>query len=792
MNREMPLGSRPTLQILLTCVCLALLIATPGLAQDRSNANPRVQHGAQASAPVVPFVYEGDVRLLPKTRAWQPGDAVKEIPKQRREPAYRAPAVAGKRDPLLDLQHGPLTKAGDLTAPGVNVAGQGYTGVNPPDTVGEVGPSHYIQMINGSGGALFTIHDKSTGAVLAGPTALDSLGSGFCANGLGDPIVLYDRLADRWLLSEFSSSGNRLCVYVSQGPNPITDGYFNYDFQAPSFPDYPKYGVWPDAYYVGANESSSSLYALDRTAMLAGQPATFQRMTVSDLGGFGFQMVIPSDLDGATPPPAGTPNFFMRHRDDESHNGGPDPSQDFLEIFEFSVDFANAANTTVTGPLTIGVAEFDSSLCGLTSFNCIEQPGTNTQLDPLREVVMWRLQYRNFGSHETLVGNLAADVNGADQAGIRWFELRRTGGAGAFTLFQEGTFAPDGDSRWMGSAAMDISGNIAVAYNVSSGTTFPGLRYAGRLASDAAGSLGQGEESLVAGTASNGSNRYGDYASLNVDPADDCTFWFTGEYNTASQWSTRIGSFRFASCSSDCGNGAIDSGEACDGSLLGGQTCASFGCSGGTLACDASCSGFDLSGCFGCPAICGDGTCDSGEDCNNCAADCPSFTTTGAACGNGVCEAGNGEDCVSCAADCNGRQSGNPNNRFCCGDGDGQNPVSCSDSRCSASGFGCTTIPVNPFTSCCGDLVCDGQETSLNCPLDCGACTVTQSPETSCTDGVDNDCDGDIDCDDADCALDAACNVGGCNLGQLGDSCSVNGDCCSNKCKGKNGSKTCR
>ena len=774
-----------------TALALAATLAVP--AATHASSPSQTVRGADATPAVVPFVFEGDLRDLPRTRAWQPGDPIKEIPRRRQTPAFRPEKVEGQRDPLLDAQdRAETTRAQRVFAtPGLSFNGQGYTGVNPPDTVGDVGPNHYVQMINGSGGALLTIHDKSTGAVIAGPSALDSLGSGFCGNGLGDPIVLYDRLGDRWLLSEFSSSGNRMCVYISQTPDPVAGGWFAYDFQAPSFPDYPKYGVWPDAYYVGTNESSTALYAFDRTAMLAGAPATSQRLTVPDLGGFGFQMVTPSDLDGTTPPPAGSPNYFMRHRDDESHNGGPDPTQDFLEIFEFSVDFANAANTTLTGPITIGVAEFDSSLCGLTSFSCIQQPGTNTRLDPLREVTMWRVQYRNFGSHETIVGNLATDVNGADQSGVRWFELRKSGGSG-WSLFQEGTYAPDSDSRWMGSAAMDASGNIAVGYNVSSSSTFPGLRYAGRLATDPAGSLPQGEGSLIEGTASNGSNRYGDYSSLNVDPADGCTFWFTGEWNSAGTWSTRIGTFRFDNCSLDCGNGIIDAGEVCDGANLGGATCTDFGCGGGTLACQGTCGAFDLSGCFGCPAVCGDGTCDAGEDCMSCAADCPAFDTPGASCGNGICEAGNGENCVNCAADCNGRQNGNPGNRFCCGDGGGQNPVDCSDARCTSSGFSCTTIPVDPTSSCCGDLVCEGAESSLNCPLDCGACMITETPEASCTDGVDNDCDGDIDCDDSDCAGDAACGGGSCTLGQLGDPCSSDAQCCSNKCKGRNGNQTCR
>ena len=393
------------------------------------------------------------------------------------------------------------------------------------------------------------IYNKADGTVAAGPFALDSLGTGACANAHGDPIVLYDRLAGRWLLSEFTPPGTtNLCVYVSQTADPISGGWFGYQFPTPDFPDYPKYAVWPDAYYVSTNESSPAVYALDRAQMLTGGTATSQRFTAPNLSGFSFQALTPSDLDGAAGPPSGAPGYFIRHRDDESHNpGSNDASQDFLEIWEFDVDFATPGNSTFTGPTNIAVSEFDSDLCGLFSFDCFPQPGTTTRLDPLREVVMWRSQYRNFGTHETLVGNLVTDVDGTDRGGIRWFELRRTGGA--WSLFQEGTYSPDATHRWMGSIAMDGAGNIALGYNAGSSTVFPGVRYTGRLSGDTLGTMPQVETTIVAGSGSNSSNRWGDYSSMNVDPADDCTFWHTNEYGTSSgTWNTQIASFRFSSC----------------------------------------------------------------------------------------------------------------------------------------------------------------------------------------------------------------------------------------------------
>ena len=341
---------------------------------------------------------------------------------------------------------------------------------------------------------------RQTAATVAGPVGLDSLwtAGGNCANGHGDPIVLYDELAGRWLLSEFANSGNHLCVYVSKTSDPITGGWYLYDFSVPNFPDYPKYGVWPDAYYVSTNESSPAVYALDRERMLNGQAATSQRFTAPRLNAFPFQAAIPCDLDGTTAPPAGSPNYFMRHKDEEAHGGPIDPLYDVLQIGEFRVDWNNPNNSTLTAAPEIMVSDFDSELCGFSSFECFPQPDTNTGLDPLREVVMWRLQYRNFGTHESLNGNFVVDVDGTDHGGIRWFELRKTEN-NPWTLFQEGTYAPDQAHRWMGSISMDKSGNIALGYSISSPelNIFPSIRYTGRLAGDPIGTMPQGEFTLA-------------------------------------------------------------------------------------------------------------------------------------------------------------------------------------------------------------------------------------------------------------------------------------------------------
>jgi hypothetical protein len=499
------------------------------------------------SAPVVAVALDVDLRDLALVPEWQPGDPIKEVPRRTR-PGGLEVDYPGSLDPLLALSDGAQRVASDgrFTTPILNIAGQGFSGVNPPDPVGDVGPNHYIQATNQLNGSRITVHGKN-GGVLAGPFTLASIGgTGACATGLGDPIVLYDTLAGRWLLSEFARTGNHLCVYVSRTADPVSGGWWFYDFTTPTFPDYPKYAVWPDAYYVGTNESAPAVYALDRVRMLAGQPATTQRFAVAALPGFAFQMLTPADLDGATGPPAQSPGIFLRHRDSEAH--GAPGAADSIQVFEFHVDWTTPANSTFTGPRDVAVAEFDSALCGLSSFSCFPQPGSGTRLDPLREVTMFRVQYRNRGGFESLVSNLVTDVNGSDRGGLRWFELRRAGSA-PWTLHMEGTYSPDATHRWMGSAALDQDGNLAIGYSVSDGASvFPGLRFAGRLAGDPAGTLAQGETTLIAGSAANGSNRWGDYSALSVDPADDCTFWFTSLYSPASTWATRIGSFRFDGC----------------------------------------------------------------------------------------------------------------------------------------------------------------------------------------------------------------------------------------------------
>lgn len=547
----------------------SLLAAGPALAQVST----------VTLGPFQPFFFRGDLRDLPTVQGWQPGDPIKDVPDKHGWPIELRQPVnppGWTEDPLRAQQRGhdsenPPTPT--LTAPLHNFDGIDFQGVNPSDPVMDVGKGYIIAATNGNNdtvlGGVFVVHDKLTGERIAGPTTLSSL-SPTCGPGFSDPIVMWDPFAERWMMAEISVAVNNLvCMYVSLTDDPVTGGWMGYAITTPVLPDYPKFGIWHDGYYMTTNENladGSAIYGLDRFAIENGLPLLVQRTIPAPppLAGFSFQAFTPADLDGGNPPPLGAPNFLVRHRDDEVHNpGANDPDRDFLEIWEYDVDFQNPLNTTLSGPTDIAVAEFSSEICGLTAFECFPQPGTATTLDPLREVVMFRWVYRNFGSHETLLGNLVTDVDGTEHGGVRWIELRRAPGAG-WALYQEGTYAPDDEHRWMGASAMDGAGNIAVSYSVSSTSTFPAIRYTGRLAGDPLGVMTQGEISVIESTASNASNRWGDYADTVVDPEDDCTFWTTNNYvNPDRTWHTRIASFRFTGCGDTDFDGVFDQNDNC-------------------------------------------------------------------------------------------------------------------------------------------------------------------------------------------------------------------------------------
>ena len=419
----------------------------------------------------------------------------------------------------------------------------------PPDNDGAPGTTQYVQYIN----TMYAVYDKSGNMVL-GPLSGNAFWSGFggaCQNDdSGDPIIRFDAAAQRWVVAQFAlnnSAPDYECIAVSK-TSDATGAYYRYAFPLSYFPDYPKVGVWPDAYYFtfnnftisGSNFIGADVCAADRTNMLAGNAATMQCFQQNS-NQYSF---LPSDLDGATPPVAGAPNFFV----ELDPLGGAD-----LDMYKFHVDFATPANSTFTGPTEIPVAAF-TPLCPATGY-CVAQPTAGSDvLEGLGDRLMYRLVYRNFGDHTTLLMSHA--VQAGSSGGARWYEIRNP--ETTPTVFQSGTFAPDSQYRWMPAIAMDQNQDIAVGFSRSGSGAgqYPALVYAGRVPGDPAGTL-ESEVVLKAGAASQVSPyaRWGDYSSLTVDPTDDCTFWFSEEYMRASgqnsgfNWSTAIGTFSFPGCS---------------------------------------------------------------------------------------------------------------------------------------------------------------------------------------------------------------------------------------------------
>ncbi len=424
------------------------------------------------------------------------------------------------------------------------------SGVYPPDTQGDVGGNHYVQVVNSN----FAVYSK-TGTLLLGPAALHTIWSGIPApwNGTddGDPIVLYDQAADRWMISQFSlPTGNYAELIAISQTNDPTGPWYQYVFQfGTKMPDYPKFGVWPDGYYMSINQFANGstwagvgACAFDRTKMLAGDPTA--GMVYFDLGVSGAPWsMLPSDWDGTTTPLPNEPNYWT-YNDDWSS-----PSQDLLQIWQFHVDWTVPANSTFASSLSLPVAPYKSNICTATRDRCIPQPGTTVKLESLADRLMQRLQYRNFGTHQSMVTNHTVDVDNTGHAGIRWYELRKSGGA--WFVYQQGTYAPDAKHRWMASVAMNGQGDIALGYSVSDAySEYPGIRYTGRKNSDPLNQMTIPEQTVITGSGSQTGSaaRWGDYSMMSVDPADDKTFWYTQQYVQVTgpvNWRTRIASFQF-------------------------------------------------------------------------------------------------------------------------------------------------------------------------------------------------------------------------------------------------------
>ncbi|MFT5141976.1 MAG: hypothetical protein ACI80V_001607 [Rhodothermales bacterium] len=477
---------------------------------------------------------------------------------------------------------------------------------NPSDNSLAVGPDHVIQTVN----TRMAIFDR-TGQVLYGAAEIRNVFRGFggpCEEfNNGDTVVRYDQLADRWLVvmpifrrlprraDEPPTPTSADGVVVSQVGNPDQPGpavrlhiptrptpqeisvaeearrlarqqprgdgsyamcyaistssdpfgtWHRYEFVRPLFPDYPRPAVWPDGYYVptstGDNVIEKHACVVDRSAMLKGEPASEQCIIVDDVN-----FLNNADLDGRQLPPPGAPNIMLATGGSQLTGVTRDST---VLAWNYHVDWDDPSKTHLTGPTHVPVEPYDF-LCGGQLTECVPQPGVDQRIDSQGDKIMARLVYRRIGRQESVVGvHSVATTLGT--GGVRWYEFR-VGADRAIDLHQQGTLAPDSSYRWMASPAMDGFGNIGIGYSFGSATQFPGQRFAGRTPEDPLGRLGLREAVLVDGEASQTTTlRWEDYTQTAVDPVDDCTIWYVGDYlkEGATLYSTRIGAYRLPGC----------------------------------------------------------------------------------------------------------------------------------------------------------------------------------------------------------------------------------------------------
>ena len=581
-------STKRVMYIINTLVVAVLLVPTIGPAQAASQVPST--NLAPTFSTAVAFDVSIALRDLPQTARRQPG---------QQNPSQEPLEIRPERGPEVQDQgysgDGALQGASGLVAPG-NVTSipaplltfEGLSNqdnfnifggrVNPPDPVGDVGPNHYVEMVN----LVFGVYDKA-GNLLLGPVDTGSLWAGFavpdCTDPSGDPIVLYDQFVDRWLLSQFTTSGLDdptrpfwNCVAISTTSDP-TGSYYRYAFETANFqyfPDYPKYGVWTDSYVLTTREFGPTVeygigvYALEKNKMVNGEPKARAVSFFIDGNQPGLLPLVgdgllPADIDGRQKPKTDASIPIVGTQDDA---GGYGATFDALNVWQLSVKWRSTPIASFGLAAQLPVAAFDSIFpCAPTARDCLPQPGIanpSQYLDILsyRQRPTYRLAYRNFGTYEALVTNQSVEAL-PGTAGVRWYEIRRTGGS--YSLYQQGTYAPaDGVHRWMGSIAQDRRGNTALGYSVVNGTdVFPGIRYTARLSGDPLGQMSLGEGTIINGTGVQltTNSRWGDYTSMNVDPVDDCTFWYVNEYYTLegqgsslAGWQTRVGSFILPGC----------------------------------------------------------------------------------------------------------------------------------------------------------------------------------------------------------------------------------------------------
>lgn len=433
------------------------------------------------------------------------------------------------------------------------------SGSTPTDPTGAVGPNHYVNAYNSA----FAIYDKE-GNVLSPPADLQTIGGTFADEDLGDPIVFYDSYADRFVITQFSDSPNSLLVAVSQGPDPVNDGWYTYRFLTGTFPDYPKFYVWGDGYYVTTNQDPDEIrspddpnsvynevvYVLERDKMLQGEEARHLGFPLPGIRVNGFYSPSGFFAVGAELPPEG--NAPILYFQDDAWLG---VNEDHLKIWLVNVDWKDPLNSSIEESQNLGPSEgvtpFHSVFDG-GSFRNLSQPGSAPDVDALQGAVMYPAVFRQFPTHNSVVLNFVVDVDPSvvEHAGIRWYELRQDATGSPWRVYQEGTYAPDNSDRWCGSIGMDKYGNIGLGFTILDDDVenpiYPSLRYTGRYVEDPLGLMTLQEETIVTGTQPDPSNRYGDYSHLSLDPVDQETFWFIGEYFGGGTRRNKVGVFKIA------------------------------------------------------------------------------------------------------------------------------------------------------------------------------------------------------------------------------------------------------
>lgn len=514
-----------------------LLLAVLGLATTTATAQETFENSETTFEQCTRFFKTPELREMMKTltpvddKALSEQASAKPINPMRYADLSEV-SMEMEEDEAVQRKMGTNSKSGFRLA--VNFDGQ--FGAFPPDPSGAAGPDYYVQAVNST----YRIWDKE-GSPETPPYSLNTL---WDQPGAGDPIVMYDRFAERWFISQFygdpeSGGDDGMLLAVSVTNDPLGE-YYVYQFDYTLFPDYPKFSVWSNAYFMTANSSSADCSAFEREKMLVGDPtAGVIKMTFPPIYML-FNSVAPAYAEGPTEPDMDEPCYFFAVQD----NSYPGVSSDHLLILKAEIDWDAPGSSTITEHQELDIASVNTVFTGGFSEN-INQAGTDQRLDAIPGVILYRAQYRRFDGYNTMVLCHAANVTGTYRAGMRWYELRDNND-GNWYVHQQGTYDPDSEhSRWLGNIAMDAQGNIAMAYAYAGPSDFAGIRYTGRFKDDPLNEMTVPEQIAVEGEgAQTLAGRFGDYSQMSMDPTDDMTFWYTGEFlGTGGSRKTRIFSF---------------------------------------------------------------------------------------------------------------------------------------------------------------------------------------------------------------------------------------------------------